>query len=362
MKPPCSGSRYTAVRPASSNASSSAAFSGVQSWECRAPAATSRATGPRATARADCTSIWWLKRSAVRHMIWRISSVGSVRSDSIEVLVGAMKVPFIAARHAGTTDANGECDGEYSARDWRKTLHMARRPRTTADLAAENSAQRARFSATLVNPLHAHRPKIWRPNCTRHCTSDRSFEVRCYRRRFNARWPAALRPCPSRPRTVSLAGFAVFVIVRYFMIPADFGALRLLSRRRAGRRARRRRRSMPAKRCASTATADVGKIRQDARHAKIALRGLPRPARRARDGRRRPKPPALNPRLLCLRCHTTQAGQPAGFPNVVPADHAGDARVHGVPQTASAEDRLGARGHGSESTRVSRTAPASSSC
>ena len=32
-------------------------LSGVHSWVLRAPAATRRATGPRATARADCTSI-----------------------------------------------------------------------------------------------------------------------------------------------------------------------------------------------------------------------------------------------------------------------------------------------------------------
>ena len=47
----------TPVMPDSSNAWSSACFSGVHSWVLRAPSATRRATGPRATARTDCTSI-----------------------------------------------------------------------------------------------------------------------------------------------------------------------------------------------------------------------------------------------------------------------------------------------------------------
>ena len=57
MKPPYSGSMHSAVIPASSNAASRAFFSSVQSWELRPPLATSRATGPRATARTDCTTI-----------------------------------------------------------------------------------------------------------------------------------------------------------------------------------------------------------------------------------------------------------------------------------------------------------------
>ena len=57
MNPPCSSSMNAAVRPASSIALSSCAFCAVHSCELRAPSATMRATGPRATRRADCTSI-----------------------------------------------------------------------------------------------------------------------------------------------------------------------------------------------------------------------------------------------------------------------------------------------------------------
>ena len=47
----------TAVMPDSSYARRSSCFSGVHSWVLRAPPADSRATGPRATVRTDCTSI-----------------------------------------------------------------------------------------------------------------------------------------------------------------------------------------------------------------------------------------------------------------------------------------------------------------
>ncbi len=86
--PPNSGSCKTELIPAASKASRSAAFSGVHSWVWRPPSATNRATGPRATARADCTSICRSSRAANRHMIWRASSPGSVLSPGFEALLG----------------------------------------------------------------------------------------------------------------------------------------------------------------------------------------------------------------------------------------------------------------------------------
>ena len=58
MKPPNSGSSPAAVMPASSKCRSMLFFSSVHSWLLRAPSATRRAMGPRATLRALCTSIW----------------------------------------------------------------------------------------------------------------------------------------------------------------------------------------------------------------------------------------------------------------------------------------------------------------
>ena len=58
-----------AVSPASSKAGSNVAFCSVQSWELRSPAATRRATGPRATPRAPWTSICNSKRCAAESTI-----------------------------------------------------------------------------------------------------------------------------------------------------------------------------------------------------------------------------------------------------------------------------------------------------
>ena len=67
MNPPSSGSIKAAVIPARSNASIISRFAGVHSWVLRSPAATIRATVPRATPRADCTSICRSNRSANLH-------------------------------------------------------------------------------------------------------------------------------------------------------------------------------------------------------------------------------------------------------------------------------------------------------
>ena len=67
MNPPSSGSIKAAVMPARSKASIMLALPGVHSWVLRSPAATSCATVPRATPRADWTSICKSKRSAKRH-------------------------------------------------------------------------------------------------------------------------------------------------------------------------------------------------------------------------------------------------------------------------------------------------------
>lgn len=121
------------------------------------------------------------------------------------------------------------------------------------------------------------------------------------------------------------AGFTVFVIVRFFMIPADFNVAGYgFYRAGALNDVKAQTPLYAGESVCLDCHSDVGKTRQDSRHAKLRCEACHGPlARHAADGS--PKPPALNPRLLCLQCHTTQAGQPAGFPNIVAADHAGDA-------------------------------------
>jgi len=120
------------------------------------------------------------------------------------------------------------------------------------------------------------------------------------------------------------AGFTVFLIVRHFMIPADFDVAGYgFYRAGALTDARVQSVAYAGETVCLDCHSDVGKLRLEARHANVRCEACHGPlATHATDGAA--KPAALNPRLLCLRCHTAQPGLPGGFPRVVAADHAGD--------------------------------------
>jgi hypothetical protein len=118
------------------------------------------------------------------------------------------------------------------------------------------------------------------------------------------------------------AGFTTFLIVRYLMIPADFG---LYGFYRAGALddVKKQAPLHAGESVCLDCHSDVGKTRQDSRHKVVHCEACHGPlAKHAADST--VKPAALNPRLLCLKCHTTQPGLPVGFPNISPADHMGD--------------------------------------
>ena len=117
-------------------------------------------------------------------------------------------------------------------------------------------------------------------------------------------------------------GFTVFLIVRYLMIPADFGVYGFY---RAGALddARKQVPVHAGETICLDCHTDVGKVRQDSRHKAVRCEACHGPlAKHVADST--VKPPALNPRLVCLKCHTTQAGLPPGFPNISPSEHMGE--------------------------------------
>ena len=126
-------------------------------------------------------------------------------------------------------------------------------------------------------------------------------------------------------RVVALfaGGFAVFVVVRWVLVPADFGVYGFY---RAGALADNQAR--PVRYAGQTLCldchADVGETRKGSRHATINCEACHGPMARHASGNFDIKPQALNPRLLCLQCHTKGAGKPASFPQIVLADHGGD--------------------------------------
>jgi hypothetical protein len=119
------------------------------------------------------------------------------------------------------------------------------------------------------------------------------------------------------------AGFTIFLIVRWALIPADFGVYGFY---RAGALddVKAQAPLYVGEQTCLDCHSEVGELRKDARHATVRCEACHGPLTKHASGDFEVKPRALNPRVLCLQCHTTQNGLPPGFPNIVPADHAGD--------------------------------------
>ena len=119
-------------------------------------------------------------------------------------------------------------------------------------------------------------------------------------------------------------GFTLFLIVRYFLVPSDFGVFGFY---RAGALADARARApmYAATNVCLDCHPDIAKEREGSKHAAVNCQACHGPLAQHATGDVKAKPAALNPRLSCLTCHTSQAGLPRAFPSVVAKDHAGDA-------------------------------------
>jgi predicted CXXCH cytochrome family protein len=119
-----------------------------------------------------------------------------------------------------------------------------------------------------------------------------------------------------------VGGFALFLVLRSILIPADFG---LLGFYRAG--ALDDARAVPMNYAGQDACiachTDIDELRQAARHARVSCEACHGPAA-AHVENFEPKPIITDARAVCVRCHTASAGKPAFLPMVVPDDHAGE--------------------------------------
>jgi hypothetical protein len=120
------------------------------------------------------------------------------------------------------------------------------------------------------------------------------------------------------------AGLLGFVILRQALVPADFGVEGFY---RAG--ALTDARAIPIKYGGEAACLDchegVGDERKGARHEKLRCETCHGPLATHATGDDQTKPRPLNPRLLCLSCHTELRGRPTSvIPQIAPADHGGD--------------------------------------
>ena len=121
-----------------------------------------------------------------------------------------------------------------------------------------------------------------------------------------------------------VAGLAVFVIVRGALVPSDFGVYGFY---RAGAldEIAARPPAFAGHDVCETCHTPVFDLRKTARHANLNCEACHGPAAKHAENPLEIKPKTLEARMLCLTCHTKLAGKPAFMPQIVPADHAGDA-------------------------------------
>lgn len=120
------------------------------------------------------------------------------------------------------------------------------------------------------------------------------------------------------------AGLVVFLVVRWLLVPADFG---VHGHYRAS--ALDDARALPVVHAGQAACvechSDTAEARQAGRHARIACEACHGPQARHAGGDEQAKPARPHGRTTCLPCHAASVARPARYPQVEIADHAGDA-------------------------------------
>jgi hypothetical protein len=121
-----------------------------------------------------------------------------------------------------------------------------------------------------------------------------------------------------------LFGFFVFAVVRWALVPEDFGRYGFY---RAG--ALDDARAIPSRYAGEKTCVDCheepAQLRKGQGHERVTCEACHGPLARHADGDYdNDKPRALNPRLFCLPCHAELKGRPASLPQMDPKDHGVD--------------------------------------
>ena len=117
-------------------------------------------------------------------------------------------------------------------------------------------------------------------------------------------------------------GFAVFVVVRWALVPPDFGRYGFY---RGG--ALDTARALPVRYAGEATCVDCheepGQLRKGQGHEFVRCEACHGPLARHADGDfDNDKPHALNPKLFCWPCHAELQGRPSKIPQMDPKDHA----------------------------------------
>lgn len=136
------------------------------------------------------------------------------------------------------------------------------------------------------------------------------------------------QPLKDAAHLVRLAGLfavavVVFLVLRGVLIPADFGEL---GHYRAG--ALDDNAHVGARFAGRAACADCHDLVPEelaaGAHAKVGCEACHGPLAGHASDPEAEVPPVLDTRSLCAACHAAEPAKPAWFPQVVPAEHAGD--------------------------------------
>jgi len=116
-------------------------------------------------------------------------------------------------------------------------------------------------------------------------------------------------------------GITAFVVLRWLMVPADFG---VLGHYRAGALKDNMNRPLVfagQAACVECHT-DVAEVRAKGRHARVSCESCHGALAVHASNPDGVKPVRPDPRRTCIVCHTASISKPKSFPQVVPAEHA----------------------------------------
>jgi uncharacterized CHY-type Zn-finger protein len=118
-----------------------------------------------------------------------------------------------------------------------------------------------------------------------------------------------------------VVGVTAFVVLRWLMVPADFGEL---GHYRTG--AVRDNMARPTVYAGQAAClechADVAELRAKGKHARVACESCHGALAAHASSPDAQKPVRPNPRTTCISCHSANISKPKSFPQVVPEEHA----------------------------------------
>lgn len=127
-----------------------------------------------------------------------------------------------------------------------------------------------------------------------------------------------------RMAAVLVAGLAIFLLIRFAIVPKSFGEFGHY-RGAALEEIRARPISFAGHAACEMCHDDVVKVKSAGVHAGVACEACHGPTFAHTDDPMAHKAVKPDPATLCVRCHAADPAKPKGFPQVVAKDHAGDA-------------------------------------